>query len=84
MLCVLLDVDKNGVIDLDEFVNGCMQLHGPAKSLQMAKMGYENKLTRQALTYLIKEFEWLASKFPRGNEEDEDEEDEEEPLKEKF
>ena len=30
------------------------------------------------------EFEWLASKFPRGNEEDEDEEDEEEPLKEKF
>eukprot|EP00434_Breviolum_minutum_P042286 symbB.v1.2.037632.t1/scaffold5610.1/size25367/1 len=89
MLCVLLDVDKNGVIDLDEFVNGCVQLHGPAKSLQMAKMGYENKLTRQALLYLITEFESLASKLLLVDEENdkdeaEDEEDEEEPLKEKF
>ena len=25
------------------FVSGCMQLHGPAKSMQMAKMSYENK-----------------------------------------
>eukprot|EP00434_Breviolum_minutum_P045930 symbB.v1.2.041293.t1/scaffold8025.1/size8132/1 len=86
MLCVLLDVDKNGVIDLDEFVNGCMQLHGPAKSLQMAKMGYENKLTRQALTYLINEFHSLVPKLPlvdEENDEDEDE-DEEEPLKETF
>lgn len=31
---MLLDADKNGTIDLDEFVAGCMQLHGPAKSLQ--------------------------------------------------
>lgn len=23
-----------GLLDLDEFVEGCMQLHGPAKSLQ--------------------------------------------------
>lgn len=23
-----------GLLDLDEFVTGCMQLHGPAKSLQ--------------------------------------------------
>ena len=33
-LFLLLDADENGVIDLDEFVNGCMNLHGPAKSLQ--------------------------------------------------
>ena len=43
-LCMLLDSDKNGRIDLDEFVSGCMQLHGPAKSLQLAKMSFENKL----------------------------------------
>lgn len=42
-LCMLLDADKNGMIDLDEFVSGCMQLHGPAKSLQLAKMSFENK-----------------------------------------
>ena len=40
---MLLDSDQRGVIDLDEFVSGCLQLHGPAKSLQLAKMSYENK-----------------------------------------
>ena len=29
-----------------------MQLRGPAKSLQVAKMSYENKLTRQAIKHL--------------------------------
>lgn len=36
-LFLLLDADENGVIDLDEFVNGCMNLHGPAKSLQAGR-----------------------------------------------
>ena len=40
---MLLDQDKSGSIDLDEFVSGCLQLHGPAKSMQMAKMSFENK-----------------------------------------
>ena len=31
-LCILLDTDRSGTIDLEEFVTGCMQLHGPAKS----------------------------------------------------
>ncbi|CAK9076731.1 unnamed protein product [Durusdinium trenchii] len=51
-LFVLIDADDNGIVDLEEFVNGCMQLHGPAKSLQVAKMSYENKLTRQAIKLL--------------------------------
>lgn len=51
-LFLLLDADGNGVVDLDEFVNGCMQLRGPAKSLQIAKMSFENKLTRQAIKNL--------------------------------
>lgn len=54
-LFMLLDSEHKGLIDLDEFVSGCMQLHGPAKSMQMAKMSYENKLTRQALQSLKKE-----------------------------
>ena len=40
---MLLDSDQTGLIDLDEFVSGCMQLYGPAKSMQLAKMSYENK-----------------------------------------
>ena len=31
---MLLDSDMTGLLDIDEFVNGCMQLRGPAKSLQ--------------------------------------------------
>lgn len=51
-LFLLLDADGNGAVDLDEFVTGCMQLRGPAKSLQIAKMSFENKLTRQAIKNL--------------------------------
>lgn len=58
-LCTLLDADKNGRIDLDEFVSGCMQLHGPAKSLQLAKMSFENKLQREELKHLTQEIEKL-------------------------
>ncbi|CAE7466719.1 unnamed protein product [Symbiodinium pilosum] len=49
---MLLDRDENGLLDIEEFVSGCMQLNGPAKSLQLAKMSYENKLTRQAIKKL--------------------------------
>lgn len=55
-LYTLLDADKDGLIDLDEFVSGCMQLHGPAKSLQLAKMSFENKLARDDLKTLTKDF----------------------------
>lgn len=51
-LFMLIDADHNGIVDLQEFVHGCMQLRGPAKSLQLAKMAYENKLTRQAIKHL--------------------------------
>lgn len=51
-LFMLIDADHNGIVDLEEFVQGCMQLRGPAKSLQLAKMAYENKLTRQAIKHL--------------------------------
>lgn len=51
-LFMLIDADHNGIVDLEEFVQGCMQLRGPAKSLQLAKMAYENKITRQAIKHL--------------------------------
>lgn len=54
-LFLLIDEDDNGVVDIDEFVSGCMQLRGPAQSLQVAKMGYENKLTREAIKQIAKD-----------------------------
>eukprot|EP00438_Fugacium_kawagutii_P008554 Skav206241 [mRNA] locus=scaffold1425:82614:89310:- [translate_table: standard] len=45
----IIDSDGSGFIDVDEFVAGCMRLHGPAKSLDVAKMGFENEITRDAI-----------------------------------
>ncbi|CAE7202465.1 Cacna1c [Symbiodinium natans] len=53
-LFMIIDTDHSGWIDLDEFVSGCMQLHGPAKSLQLAQMSHENKVTRQVIRSLAK------------------------------
>lgn len=54
-LFLLIDVDASGRVDIEEFVSGCMQLRGPAQSLQVAKMSYENKLTRQRINRLTKD-----------------------------
>lgn len=51
-LFMIIDTDKSGMIDLEEFVSGCMQLHGPAKSLQLAQMSHENRVTRQVIKHL--------------------------------
>lgn len=34
-LFMLIDNDDSGMVDIEEFVSGCMQLRGPAKSLQV-------------------------------------------------
>ncbi|CAJ1355202.1 unnamed protein product, partial [Effrenium voratum] len=52
-----------GMIDLDEFVSGCMQLHGPAKSLQMAQMSHENKITRQVIKHLSKSISTIKTQM---------------------
>ena len=44
-----MDEDQTGLVGLEEFVTGCMQGRGPAKNLQLVKMSYENKVTRQAI-----------------------------------
>jgi len=65
-LFILIDADHNGVVDIDEFVNGCMNLRGNAKSLQVAKMSYENKLTRQTikdLTEDMSEIQYFMKKY---------------------
>eukprot|EP00913_Durusdinium_trenchii_P014648 g13743.t1 len=48
-LFMIMDHDQTGLVNLEEFVSGCLQGRGPAKSIQLVKMSYENKVTRQAL-----------------------------------
>jgi len=48
-LFLILDADGSGEISFEEFVSGCMQLQGPAQSVQLARMRYENKVMRQEL-----------------------------------
>ena len=43
LLFSLIDNDKSGCIDLEEFVSGCLTLKGSAKAIQMAQLSYENK-----------------------------------------
>jgi len=40
-LFLLLDRDQKGVIDIDDFLLGCMRLKGGAKTLDVAKMQYD-------------------------------------------
>lgn len=43
-LFTLLDVDKAGKVEVEEFINGCIRLHGPASNMELAKVELENKL----------------------------------------
>lgn len=52
---MLLDTEETGLVDIDAFVSGCMQLYGTARSMQMAKMSYENKLLRDAVSDMREE-----------------------------
>ncbi|CAE7720126.1 CACNA1G [Symbiodinium sp. CCMP2592] len=57
---MLVDFDGNGLLDLDEFVSGCMQLNGPARSIQLAKMSYENKVSRKEIRGIAEELRQLS------------------------
>lgn len=41
MLLPLLDLDRNGEVDIDEFINGCIRLKGGARSLDVGILQYQ-------------------------------------------
>lgn len=53
----LLDADDSGQIDLDEFLNGCLGLHGPAKALHLSTLMYETRLMSKHQVSSLKRLE---------------------------
>lgn len=64
----LLDVDKGNLVDLEEFIIGCMRLKGDAKSIDIAKLTYETKWMMKRLlefmTYVELQFAVLQGHDP--------------------
>jgi hypothetical protein len=46
----LLDFNGDGKVDMDEFVLGCSQLHGNARSLDIAKLRHDNKKLKEQIS----------------------------------
>lgn len=40
----LLDTDDSGEVDLDEFLNGCLGLHGPSQAIHLAALTHESRI----------------------------------------
>lgn len=53
----LLDMDRSGEVDLNEFVNGFMRLRGAAKGVDVATVMYENKRLFHRLKDFMKEMD---------------------------
>jgi len=51
----ILDADQEGTIDIDEFVNGCLSLKGPAKAMHFAKMEAKLKVVERTLKIVIED-----------------------------
>jgi Ca2+-binding EF-hand superfamily protein len=49
----LLDEDKSGSVDRDEFIAGCMRLKGGAKPLSLEHLVMENKKMRESLDRMM-------------------------------
>jgi len=48
----LLDNDQRGVIEIENFVEGLLQLKGPAKAMQIAKVLHDGKVLRHQMEHL--------------------------------
>lgn len=55
----LLDIDKSGIIESEEFISGCMRLRGPAKALDLTVLMLEIKQMSKTVEGIV---EMLRSK----------------------
>jgi hypothetical protein len=54
----LLDRDKSGVIDIEEFCDGCIRLRGNARSFDLNSLQHEN---RRAYAQMLRFNKWFAN-----------------------
>merc|ERR1712061_173008 len=59
-LFTLLDVDRTGEVDIDEFVGGCLRLRGGATSMDLAVLKYQVEWIVKKMQSLHKSFEHMA------------------------
>jgi len=59
----LLDIDSRGVIDVHEFIMGCLRLKGEAKSIDVATLMYENKKVARSVTSNIQKIRVTLEEF---------------------
>jgi len=59
----LLDIDSRGVIDVHEFIMGCLRLKGEAKSIDVVTLMYENKKVARTVTSNIQEIRVTLEEF---------------------
>jgi hypothetical protein len=53
----LLDTDDSRLIDVEEFISGCLRLKGAAKSMDVAKMSYEARVRHKRLKRTLLDLE---------------------------
>eukprot|EP00930_Biecheleria_cincta_P002112 TRINITY_DN103157_c0_g1_i1.p1 TRINITY_DN103157_c0_g1~~TRINITY_DN103157_c0_g1_i1.p1 ORF type:complete len:722 (-),score=146.13 TRINITY_DN103157_c0_g1_i1:67-2187(-) len=60
----LLDTDESGSIDAEEFMQGCLKLRGPARSIDLATLMYSNK---RLMRWWRKEVKHIRTRLMRMN-----------------
>merc|ERR1712004_167588 len=54
-LLKLIDKDRSGTVDLEEFIHGCMSLQGEAKAVHIATLAYDQRELIEALDGFMRE-----------------------------
>merc|ERR1712217_607051 len=54
----LLDIDESGVIQFEEFLSGCLRLHGWAKSMDLLTVMQENRTQHKLFSTYMRRFDY--------------------------
>eukprot|EP00931_Biecheleriopsis_adriatica_P105883 TRINITY_DN80407_c0_g1_i1.p1 TRINITY_DN80407_c0_g1~~TRINITY_DN80407_c0_g1_i1.p1 ORF type:complete len:589 (-),score=116.57 TRINITY_DN80407_c0_g1_i1:63-1829(-) len=66
ILFELLDGDRSGEVNLDEFVTGCITLRGGAKAIHMEKASSQNRYVEQKILAIEEKLDLLIEKNGAG------------------
>merc|ERR1719329_756300 len=63
----ILDADKDGTIDIEEFTTGCQKLRGGAKGIDVVTLMQENRRVIRAVTHLMKKMKQEHAEHSEGH-----------------